>query len=279
MIHFTSQLYDQMEQELNLLAMVTGREAFKAKACFEIVEATLSKLKEFIRSYEFKDISEEVLFFKEIKPGFHHLLIYYEELAFIESNKPQGDRKVIIAYYRKAIDRNSDFMERHKILHVYHALGHTCEDDKWFLRNVNHPSFYPECDVDMDAMFSTKSSAVLSKLLGFEKLNGWLATIIEQLKSGAELLPVKPDIKGTNLLWTDSKAALVELAYALLARGSANYGKADLNQIMKALEIAFNVQAGNYYRTFTDLSNRKKGRTPFLDSLKENLERRMDERL
>lgn len=279
MIQFANQLNSEIEQELNLVAIGPDREALKAKASFEIIDLALHRLKDFIKSYQFKSSEEEIKFFKEIKPQFHHLLIYYSELAFIESNKPIGDRKTLIVYLRKVIDRNSEFVERHKMLHSYYHLGHTAEDELLFLRNSVHPSLYPENSVDLDTSFSTKSSAVLSKLLAFEKLNDHMAREIEYLKRGAEVVINTPDKKKDLLVWTDSKAALVELAYALLARGSANYGKADLNQIMQTLEMAFGVQAGNYYRTFVDLSNRKKGRTPFLDSLKEGLLRKMDERL
>mgnify|MGYP003582763455 CR=1 FL=1 len=279
MIQFAEKLLKEMEQELHLVTMQQERKPAKAKASFDVVDKYISQLKEAIREYEFKDIDEEILFFKEIKPQFHHLLLYYNELAFIESGRPIGDRKLIISYLRKIIERNSEFIERHKILHLYYSLGHTCEDEKWFVRNSEQPSVYPTCTADYDPVFSTQSSTMLSMLLCFEKLNYQLAKEIDIVKAGSEAISTANGDKKTGLLWTDSKAALVELAYALLARGSANYGKADVNQIVQTLEVAFNIQTGNYYRTFTDLSNRKKGRTPFLDSLKEHLERRMDDRL
>ncbi len=268
-----------MEQELLLVAMNPDSKALKARASFNIVEKALEKVKAYVQGNDFTTKEDEIHFFKNVKPQFQHQLIYYGELTFIEINRPVGDKETLISYLRKTIKRNSEYIERHKILHNYYHLGYTDEDELLFLRNAEAPPFYPEYDPDLDHSFSTTSSTVLCKILAFEKVNSQLAREIEHLKEVAEQSFSQPGEKKGTLVWTDSKAALVELAYALLARGSANYGKADLNQIMQTLEIAFNIQAGNYYRTFTDLSNRKKGRTPFLDSLKEHLERRMDERL
>jgi hypothetical protein len=65
----------------------------------------------------------------------------------------------------------------------------------------------------------------------------------------------------------------------LYCRGSLNHGNADVKDIITELEYLFNVQLGNFYRTYFDMGIRKKSRTPYLDSLKETLERRMDEGL
>lgn len=46
---------------------------------------------------------------------------------------------------------------------------------------------------------------------------------------------------------------------------------------MVCLEESFNVKVGNFYRVFQGQRIRKKSRTTFLDTLKENLIKRMDE--
>lgn len=77
--------------------------------------------------------------------------------------------------------------------------------------------------------------------------------------------------------WTDSKSALIELDYALHSRGAVNHGKSDVKMIISNMESLFNVEVGNFYRTFQSVRIRKKNRTIFLDRLKESLEKRMDE--
>ena len=76
--------------------------------------------------------------------------------------------------------------------------------------------------------------------------------------------------------WTDTKSAAVELGYAIYAKGSINNGNADIKEIMSYLEVAFKVELGDYYRTYLSLKNRKKDRTVFLNSLIDNLVKKMD---
>src|SRR5690606_38136338 len=129
---------------------------------------------------------------------------------------------------------------------------------------------------DLDQQFSTIGGSCFAKFMGFEKMIGYLLQKINHLENGGKELEAQRKHSST---WTDSKSALVELAYALYCRGSINYGKADIKQIVSELEYLFNIHLGNFYRTYLDIAIRKKSRTPYIDSLKESLERRMDEGL
>lgn len=277
MIQFANQLNEDMERSLRQVALQTDSEAVKARMSFEVVEQTLHKLKDFIRTYQFKSIAEEIEFFKKIKPQFYHVLIYYGEMAFIESNRPASDRKMLVIYLRKAVERNSEFIERHKVLHSYYMLGHNTFDEALFTRNAACPSLYPEYNVDLDPTFSTGGSSILSSLMAYEKVNDELVNEIEYLKNGNDTVNSTGDKKGTTIIWTDSKSDLIELAYALHSRGSINKGSCQVQQIITALEIAFKIKTGNFYRTFQSMRIRKKNRTVLLDSLKESLIKRMDD--
>ena len=81
----------------------------------------------------------------------------------------------------------------------------------------------------------------------------------------------------TKLTWTESKTALIELIYALQSQGVFEHSKADIKDIATYFENVFNIDLGDYYRTFLELRMRKTGRTKFMDSLKDNLNKRMDE--
>ena len=76
--------------------------------------------------------------------------------------------------------------------------------------------------------------------------------------------------------WTSTKAALVELAYALKATGAINHGNASIRDIATHLERVFGQDLSQFYRTFQEIRIRKNSRTTFLDRLKEKLERWMD---
>ena len=77
--------------------------------------------------------------------------------------------------------------------------------------------------------------------------------------------------------WTGSKIALIELIYALHAEGVFNNGMTDLKETAKFFEETFDVDLGQFHRTFFEMRARKSERTKFLNSLRDGLIRRMDE--
>ena len=83
-------------------------------------------------------------------------------------------------------------------------------------------------------------------------------------------------IEDILLNWTDSKAAFVEIVYALQVSGSINSGKADIKDICNALEKAFNYEVIDLYRAFNEFNNRKIDRTKYLTHLTERLTQKLD---
>ena len=79
-----------------------------------------------------------------------------------------------------------------------------------------------------------------------------------------------------KLNWTDNKAALIELIYALYYKGSFNNGQADIKEIAKYFEAVFNTDLGDIYRSYIEIKNRN-SRTKFISQLKEILDNRMKE--
>lgn len=80
-----------------------------------------------------------------------------------------------------------------------------------------------------------------------------------------------------NLKWTCSKVALIELIYARHYQGVFDNGNYDIREVAQYFESAFGIDLGNFYQTYLELRNRKMNRTKFLDALREELIKRMDE--
>ena len=78
------------------------------------------------------------------------------------------------------------------------------------------------------------------------------------------------------MIWTGSKVSLTELLYALHSEGVFNNGAVDLKNIAEYFEDIFDIDLGQYRRTFLEIRVRKSERTKFINSLKENLTKRMD---
>lgn len=73
------------------------------------------------------------------------------------------------------------------------------------------------------------------------------------------------------------KVAAIELGYSIYAVGVLNNGNADIKEIMTYIEASFKIDLGDYYRTYLAMRERKRDRTPFLNSLIQKLLRKMDE--
>lgn len=273
---YTEELYTDMLAQVQRIALTQDSELQKAEQAFHIVETTMMRLREYTVGYTFREEHDEIRFFKEIKPRFHCELVYFAELIHIETHKPYGSKELVISFYRQVLQRLQIYFERQQIHYLYYRARRTAEDKLLFLRDTACiPLFHDDC-MDLDRQFSTVGGSYFAKFMGFEKMVNHLLHQIERLENG-EAMP-QPQ-RNHHTVWTDSKAALVELAYALYARGSLNHGQADIKDIVSDLEYLFHVHLGNFYRTYMDISIRKKSRTPFIDSMKESLERKMDEGL
>ena len=270
---FVERLFEEMELSLKEVAKETSNEIQKAEKSGRAVHAILLKLKKFMSGYQFSDSAEEIMFFKEYKPLFYKELIFYSELTYIESRRPIGKKELVKGYYHHVMDQIQDFFARNHQLYIYHQLERSDLDEQLFLRSSQPVSLIQDYSFDFDPVFSTVNSSKLAKIMACESLIEYMQQQLVKLELG---LGKKGD-KNSNHVWTDSKSALIELAYALHSRGAVNHGKCDVKMIISILEKIFNIQVGNFYRTFQSMRGRKKGRTIFLDSLKESLKKRMDD--
>ncbi|MGE7775237.1 RteC domain-containing protein [Chitinophaga sp. NPDC101104] len=92
------------------------------------------------------------------------------------------------------------------------------------------------------------------------------------------LLQNAPNDNPTSpIQWIGSIAAITELIYALNEAGVFGAGRQEINKLKLYFEKVFNVSIGNIYKAYEHARIRKKSRTPFIDSLKAALLRRMEE--
>jgi hypothetical protein len=269
------ELLSSMNEAIEQIGQTAENKLQRAEQSFLAVQDHISRLKEYIINYTFKDAQEEIRFFKEIKPLFLKELIYYGELFYIESNKPVGSIEVTKEYYSLYLNRVRIFFERNQALYQYYQTGKTHHDETYYRREVSSENTMPHFMLEMDNRFSTVYSFKLSKIMAYELLRDYLQNsilIIERPEQQA----MHPDMKRKRM-WTATKSALIEMAYALHASGAVNHGKGNIKDLIHDLEIFFDIQVGNFYRTIQSMRIRKKERTIYLRSLIENLERWMDD--
>ncbi|PSK90794.1 RteC domain-containing protein [Taibaiella chishuiensis] len=278
MINYTRSLLATMEKEIHEITINAENAIIRSEQSYRSAVLTIRKLNEFIADYNFKDSKEEISFFKEVKPQFVKEAIYFKELYYLESDKPMGRKKILRKYYIGIQSKVYQYLERNKSLYNYYKSDKTYNDIQFFKRSETDISFHPTNAVELDDRFTTVHSLKLSKLLAYEALmDHTLGALI--LVSKKNRVASTKQAQAGHLTWTDTKAALVELIYAIIAKGSVNFGKVEIKQLVSAIEQTFNVNLGNFYRVFMDLSIRKKDRTPYLRDANRLLLQYMDDKL
>lgn len=274
---FCEELYASLQDQLKNIASENDNVIQISERSIETTRKAIEELHTHIVQYEFRDFHEEISFFKFVKPKFYSHLIYYLKVLRIESRRPLGSHKTEETYLQRELYRLTDYFDNNLEFYQYYRRGATYLDDKYFVRGQsdNYLSL-DEHYISSDARFVTTHDHKVAKILAHELLRIYLNTSIEELQQRE--VGTKPSTSNkANLQWTGSKASLIELLYALQSTGVFNNSNADVKQVATFLQKTFHIDLGNYYRTFQEIRIRKKNRTQFLDQLRENLIKRMDE--
>ncbi|MBK1439813.1 RteC domain-containing protein [Parapedobacter sp. ISTM3] len=215
--------------------------------------------------------SEEIAFFKDVKPKFNQWGVYYSErLAIIANEPPVG--KQLAKYYRSLMDYYYRYFSLQAFLYQYFKRGGSEMDSLYFVRGASvRTALVPEMP-EADPQFSTVGSYLFAKFMAFERLQKYL---VAELKSMRVI--DAPSAPGYQFTWTATKAQFIELAYALQSAGVFNNGQVDVKQVFEYLCGCFNIKVSNYYGYFQSMRIRKKDRTPFLKMLIDFVTRRMDD--
>jgi hypothetical protein len=272
-------LYRDLGQELDRIEDEERELISIAERSIVVLKDAVGQLRNFVRENPFQTEEEEIYFFKLIKPKFFSKLIYYTKLWDMEIRRPIGGEKPQTRFFKKELKLINRFFEQNREFYLYYKSGAAHLDKTYFLRNSEDCYFSGDCFLlNRDPQFSSSQDFKLATILAYESLRIFLTLAVRggNIKPGKE---VGRSGRGMDaeLSWSDSKTDLIELIYALQSRGSINHAAIEVKQLAEKFETIFNIDLGNYYKTFQEIRIRKKGRTIFLDQLKEKLIQRMDE--
>lgn len=216
------------------------------------------QLKTFILNYPFQDLDEEIHFFKVIKPDLLSELIYNNKVLQILLNKPPCNSELLLDYYESKMNELTDFFSTNIDFHHYYRLNNTFYDSSYFVRNKGnffhlHESFI----YNFEPLFSSSHDYLVAQILANDRLEVFLKNEIDSILYQKNFPHVDNMGNSSNLQWTDSKSALIELIYALCASGSLNYGNCDIRVLAAEFEKLFNIQLADMYRIYQDIKSRK----------------------
>jgi len=279
MNYFANKLNKDLNNQLQAIDLEETNLIKKAQKSITCIKGSLCLLKTFMLSYTFKNEEEEILFFKEIKPGILSQLIYYIKINNIESKRPMGSFEIQQNYLLLELEKLTLFFNSHLEFYRYYRMNSTFLDDKFFVRGREDLHFHLDnLMIYIDPDFSTSQDCMVAKIVANDRLEVFLKTELDALSIKSNNTSwVQPAILGnTPLQWTDSKTALIELIYALYACGSLNNGRCEIRELTAFFEQIFNVRLTDIYRTFLEIKGRA-AQTKYIDNLKTALLRKIDE--
>lgn len=272
-------IVEKLKDNLQKIDRNESRDLLYIERAIGICSSALLELREFVNQYNFKDKEEEIHFFKVTKPSVLSEYLFHSKLFDIEAKQPVTSIKARKKYLKRIISEAQSFFDENPEFYHYYRSGSEHLDDKYFART--NISCYFNCHhFIVDPCFSTSHDYTLAAIKAYEKVIDYCKKEIDNLKL-LKRLPVSPDGAiqfRTNLTWTQKKRALIELIYAILSSGAVNNGKADINEMVRAFEIVFNIKLPKFYHVWFEIRSRKQDkRTWFIDLLKKSLLKRMDD--
>ena len=270
-------LLTNLNDQLSFIDLEIDNQSIRCENAIEIILKTIKSLRIILSKTKFKTDAEEIKFFKEIKPQFTSKLIYYNTIFKIEMKRPNGGNRIVKKYYNNELVKLKAFFDNELEFYKYYRSGSTYLDHKYFLRSkfdikMSLSSYYFEADTN----FSTSHDYKVAKILANDLIQLYLENnlVLIGSKDNGEKSQRKPNLK---MIWTSPKVALIELVYALHTEGVFNNGAADLKDIAEYFEHIFEIDLGQYRRTFLEIRTRKADRAKFLTTLNKGLLKRMED--
>lgn len=262
-----NELFLNMKGEVAAIAAATSNQLLATQQSYLLVSEYCEQVRV---SAEFESVESEIEFYKKVRSGFEAELIYLGEVYFILSTLPKC-KKEAIRYLKKQFVPIRLYCRRYQWLYEYWTLGSSELDQQLFLRRLGEKpkTLIFSFPLPLGDIYAVPATKAFARFQAFQELQGFL-------EKQMALLENKSGHANSSIKWTTTKAALVELAYALKASGSVNNGNASIRDIANHLEQVFGQDLSQFYRTFQEIRIRKNSRTTFLDRLKEKLERWMD---
>lgn len=263
---FADELQNRMKAAIDQITFDQPDAVIRTSQLITCIEGVVLELKRYVLKYKFKTIEEEIEFFKSIKPVFISQLLYHKKLFKILLVESFNDNATRMRYYLRLLKSLENYTIQHQDFYYYILSNSTHMDEKYFLR-VNASKRV----LEGDERFSTTYDNKISRILANQLVKEYVVDTIKKIKPGAF------GNAATPISWTGSKTDLIELIYGLHATGVFNKASSDLKQIASYFETVFNVNLGNYYRTFQEIRIRKSGQVNFLDTVRKNLITKINE--
>lgn len=265
---YWNELRDDLSEKLDVIDKANHPVIHRAQLSIQTTRDCLDALILSVRESAFVDQAEQINFYKETLPFFQSRIVFFTRLHRLEAGRPPGNRTALEAHFRTEWQFIRDFHTEHRFLYNYLRAGETWLDDKLFIPPDHRlASLINVVDPPTPNPLLHDAPITIGYIQGLDLMRDYLLAAEEELSHPKD--PAQRNLP--RLTWTDSKAALIELAYALQSAGSLNDRKAGLREIIECLQSAFHIDLGHYPRVFQEILSRKSGYSNYIDKLREKL--------
>jgi len=262
----------QDEENITLDIYTAIEDSRKMSIC---LNGVLNELKCFVLKNGFQDLTEEVEFFRFMKPNVMGKLLFYNKVYRIEISRPHHIGPVAENYFNAELKKVENFYMDVSCceFYKYYRSGVHHNDKQYFCRgNFENGLGLHGFAFNSDPSFTTYYDYKISKIIEADLLYNYLIVRIED----SILRNTKIDETFDQVKWIGSKSALVELIYAIHASdsiGGVNFG---IRKLVLLFQEMFHVDLGDVHHLFHRMKYRGGNKTIFLDKLKASLEMYMD---
>lgn len=239
---------------------------------------TLNHFRLNIRNTKFENDSEEIHFFKNIKPRIYADFIFYNNQLKYQVSKPNTTNSILKNYLKNELKKLES--KKRKNLEFYRYFKHQSNflDHLYFLReNKQLELFTTDISVYLDSEFYTSHDTLAAEVIAYDMLTNFYKAEIDKLKNiSSGIFDDNNKIGKSPLNWTASKTDFVELIYALKVSGAINAGNINTKDLIDTLSNVFNLEIQNSYKTYSDIKNRSLERTKFLNKLTSKLQEKLE---
>lgn len=274
LIEYSHELWDNLQ--LNIDELLRQGETLEIyQAILLGIDSTIRELKSFVVDHPFENWAFQIEFFKRIKPKFISKFIYYSKICELESTLPSAGKESVRTYLEKELELLKQFYSEHQNFIAYFRKSATYLDQEYFTRRRFDLSMGNYFEIhNRDERFSTQNDHLVAEILANEL---WEEYLVKRLNTLDDRYDGKILSNASPLHWTSSKAALLELLYALHQSKSFNSGAIEFAKVIRTFENTLNIDLGNYHKTLGEVRDRKTERTKFLNKLSETLEKHFEE--
>lgn len=280
MVHeYGEELWLRLNDELLLideseLPMVVFRSQSK------LLSAALRELEAYRLGHPFDGLPAEIFYYKQLLPRFRSLQLYYRYVYKLRVGLPLGDKKQQRKYYQSGLSRITAFFSGNGFHYDYYNAGLTQLDELFFTSSGDPEDVLQPLLADPFGS-GTRMSGLVARFMALERFRGDLLAGVNSLLGAPALSFREVDANGSlvsGLRWTGEVIHLIELAHGMYLTGQVNAGEIGIVDFFRQLGEIFKVNLRVPKRGFDDLKSRKTmSRTYFLDKMREELLRKMEQ--